>query len=100
MKMNDKIRKCVIPYSGGQDSSVILYSVYNSGEYDEIYCLWKKCYCGTPEHKSKMKKTLEDLLKNIRTAGMCSMLNSFTMDKKLHLHTTVCTLSLKMNFWK
>ena len=23
----------------------------------------KTCYCDTPEHKSKMKKTLEDLLK-------------------------------------
>ena len=29
----------------------------------------KTCYCDTPEHKSKMKKILEDLLKNIRTAG-------------------------------
>lgn len=24
---------------------------------------FEKCYCDTPEHKSKMKKTLEDLLK-------------------------------------
>lgn len=33
------MKKCVIPFSGGQDSTTILYSVYNSNEYDEIYCL-------------------------------------------------------------
>ena len=59
---------------------------------------FEKCYCDTPEHKSKMKKTLEDLLKNIRMVGMCSMLNSFTKEKKQHLHTTLCTLLFKMNF--
>ena len=61
---------------------------------------FEKCYCDTPEHKSKMKKTLEDLLKNIRMVGRCSILGSCMKEKKKCLHITASTSLLKMTFWK
>ena len=38
--MKNKKNKCVIPYSGGMDSTVMLYDAYYSGLYDEIYCIF------------------------------------------------------------
>lgn len=33
------MKKCVVLVSGGMDSTVILYSVFNSKKFDEIHCL-------------------------------------------------------------
>lgn len=32
-------KKCLLPYSGGLDSTVILWQLFNSGLYDEIHCI-------------------------------------------------------------
>lgn len=35
-----QLKKCVIPVSGGMDSTVMLYDAFNSGKYDEIHCIF------------------------------------------------------------
>ena len=36
---NSKLVKCVLPYSGGADSTTILWKLFNSQKYDEIHCI-------------------------------------------------------------
>lgn len=33
------MKKCVVSYSGGMDSTVLLWSLFKNGEYDEIHCI-------------------------------------------------------------
>ena len=36
---NSKLVKCVLPYSGGADSTSILWKLFNSQKYNEIHCI-------------------------------------------------------------
>lgn len=36
---NSKLVKCVLPYSGGADSTTILWKLFNSQKYNEIHCI-------------------------------------------------------------